>query len=120
MGMPRIKESLLSAVHESAQLESSSGQKYPSSNLATIKMVEDVLRKNKVFRSQNHLSRNLPKQVNHQSLKVVLQYLYDSRKITFLDGKIVWIFSDIDHNDPYLKSFAEDVLADVKKRVEEK
>lgn len=55
-------------------------------------MVEDTIRKAKGVISIAELKRRLPRQVNHNTLKVILNYLQESGKIEFtLDGA-VWIF----------------------------
>jgi len=63
--------------------------------LDTIEMVEDMIRKAKTFPSKNQLWRRLPKQVQYNTFKRILDYLESSNKITFdKDGTIVWIFAD--------------------------
>jgi len=50
--------------------------RYP--NLATILMVEKVLKKNKdVPLKISKLKTKLPKQVMHQTLKIILEYLFN-------------------------------------------
>lgn len=69
-------------------------------NLKTIEMVEAVLAKEKEFSSRNKLSRVLPKQVQQQTIEVILNYLEKSNKIIRdEDGTISWIFGD---NNPKL------------------
>lgn len=69
-------------------------------NLKTIEMVEAVLTKEKEFSSRNKLSRFLPKQVQQQTIEVILEYLERSNKIMRdEDGTISWIFGD---NNPKL------------------
>ena len=69
-------------------------------NLKTIEMVEQVLAKEKEFSSRNRLSRALPKQVQQQTIEVILEYLEKSNKILRdKDGAILWIFGD---NNPKL------------------
>lgn len=63
-------------------------------NLKTIEMIEQVLAKEKEFSSRNKLSRALPKQVQQQTIEVVLEYLERSKKIMRRDGAILWIFGD--------------------------
>jgi hypothetical protein len=62
--------------------------------LSTILMVEEFL--------QNHqetpmkmaeMKRQLPKQVMHQTLKVILEYLWRSGKIEYSPNGICWKFS---------------------------
>lgn len=63
--------------------------------LDTIEMVEDMIRKAKTFPSKNQLWRRLPKQVQYNTFKKILDYLESSNKITYdKDGTIVWIFAD--------------------------
>jgi hypothetical protein len=68
-------------------------------NLKTIEMIEGILAKEKEFSSRNKLSRALPKQVQQQTIEVVLEYLERSNKIMREDGTILWIFGD---NNPKL------------------
>lgn len=63
--------------------------------LNTIQMIEQVLSKQKEFNSRNKLSLALPKQVQQQTIEVVLQYLEKSNKIIRdKTGTILWIFAD--------------------------
>lgn len=63
-----------------------------SPNLATVQMVEESIKKAKEVLSVAELKRRLPKKVNHNTLKIILNYLQQSGKIEFtLDG-VVWIF----------------------------
>jgi hypothetical protein len=57
-------------------------------------MVEEYLRKTKEEKSKNSLFRSLPKQVQYQTLKVILDYLEQSNKITYSNSKIIWIGSN--------------------------
>jgi len=55
-------------------------------------MVEETIREAKQVISVAELKRQLPRKVNHNTLKVILVYLQKSGKIEFtLDG-VVWIF----------------------------
>jgi len=66
---------------------------YP--RLDTVLMVEDAIREAKDYPSKNSLWRSLPKQVQYQTLNVILEYLEKSNKITFTkDNKIMWIASN--------------------------
>ena len=60
--------------------------------LNTVIMVEDVLKNlgNSVT-SVAEIKRNLPRQVNHHTLMVILQYLEDSNKILVGLKGITWI-----------------------------
>lgn len=63
--------------------------------LNTIEMVEGILASKKEFSSRNKLSRALPKQVQPQTIEVILQYLEKSNKIMRdKTGAILWIFAD--------------------------
>ena len=62
--------------------------------LNTVIMVEDVLRKMEgSIISIAELKRKLPKQVNHNTLMVILYYLEKSNKIAVSLGGITWIFN---------------------------
>ncbi|MBU0636058.1 hypothetical protein KKE06_03460 [Candidatus Micrarchaeota archaeon] len=63
-----------------------------SPTLNTVLMVEKVLRKmNESVISVAELKRRLPKQVNHYTLKKILEYLEESNKIVFSSKGITWI-----------------------------
>jgi len=64
---------------------------YP--NLKTVLMVEETLKKANTALTREELKQNLPTQVMHQTLNVILDYLSESGKI--LDGRrgILWIFN---------------------------
>ena len=65
-------------------------KKYHSPTLETIQMVEDVISEKKRFRSKNQLFRDLPKQVNNQTLNIILIYLKKHQKIIIDDdGSII-------------------------------
>lgn len=65
---------------------------YP--NLKTVLEIERVLKEADKVISKNELKRRLPKQIMHQTLNVVLEYLEESGKIVS-DGKgIAWIYQD--------------------------
>lgn len=63
--------------------------------LDTIKMVEDMISKQKEFSSKNRLWRSLPKQVQYKTFTTILDYLEKSNKIMYdKEGTILWIFVD--------------------------
>ncbi|MBI5159153.1 hypothetical protein HY992_03465 [Candidatus Micrarchaeota archaeon] len=64
---------------------------YP--NLKTVLMVEEILKKEQLPIKREALKRKLERQVQHQTLNVILQYLEDSGKI--IDGHkgIVWMYN---------------------------
>jgi len=68
--------------------------------LNTVIMVEDTLRKmNESIVSVAELKRKLPKQVNHITLMVILEYLEKSNKIAVSLKGITWI----ENNNPRIK-----------------
>ncbi len=67
---------------------------FHSPNLTTIRMVEKTLQNSeKSILSVAELKRQLPKQVNHQTLKIILEYLEESNKIVFSSKGITWIYT---------------------------
>ncbi len=68
--------------------------------LNTVMMVEDTLRKlNGSIISIAELKRKLPRQVNHNTLMLILRYLEHSNKIAVTLNGITWI----ENNNPNLK-----------------
>jgi len=63
-----------------------------SPTLNTVLMVEDTLRKAGEVLTIGKLKRMLPKQVMHQTLMAVIDYLEYSGKIVVHDGKVLWTF----------------------------
>lgn len=60
--------------------------------LNTVIMVEETLKKsNESIISVAELKRNLPRQVNHNTLMVILEYLEKSNKIAATLKGITWI-----------------------------
>ncbi len=59
--------------------------------LATILMVEDLLKHQSKPISLSNIRKKLPKQVMHQTLKVILSYLWQSKKIEYTPEGIRWI-----------------------------
>lgn len=80
--------------------------RYP--NLATVLMVEKVLKKNKdIPLKLSKLKTKLPKQVMHQTLKIILEYLFNSGKIIYGPKGIQWIYSKPDHIKKMLNNSIE-------------
>jgi hypothetical protein len=80
-------------------------KRYP--NLSTVLMVEDVLKKNRDIPIKlAELKRKLPKQVMHQTLGIILQYLFKSGKIIYGPKGIQWIYREPEH----LQRMLEDSL----------
>jgi hypothetical protein len=83
-------------------------QKTRSPNLTTILMIENTLKKNRDLpMTLPQLKSKLPKQVMHQTLKVILEYLFNSGKIIYGPKGIQWIFSKPEHLQKMLKNSAE-------------
>ncbi len=62
--------------------------------LNTVLMVENVLRSmDESVITIAELKRRLPKQVNHNTLKVILEYLEASNKILVTVKGITWIYN---------------------------
>jgi len=80
-------------------------KRYP--NLNTVIMVEDFLKKNRDIPIKiTELKQKLPKQVMHQTLQIILEYLFNSGKIIYGPKGIQWIFSEPEH----LKKMMENTL----------
>ena len=73
--------------------------------LASIEMVEDILKEYHEFASKSALQRALPRTIQTQTFNRILEYLEKSNKILFTkDRAVVWIFS----SDPKLKKVWEE------------
>ncbi len=80
-------------------------ERYP--NLNTVIMVENVLKKHQDTPLKiSELKRLLPKQVMHQTLKIILTYLWKSGKIIYGPKGVQWIYSEPQH----LKKMFENTL----------
>ena len=77
-------------------------------NLTTILMVEKFLKKKRdVPIKISELRRKLPKQIMHQTLQVILVYLFNSGKIIYSPKGIQWIYSEPDHIKKMLNNSLE-------------
>lgn len=66
-----------------------------SPTLNTVVMVEEVLDSmDESAIKPAELKRRLPKKINHNMFKIVLDYLEKSNKIFYTHHGIVWIFND--------------------------
>ena len=65
---------------------------YPQ--LDTILTVEEALQNSEDYLTRMQLWRILPKKIQYQTFKLILNYLESSNKIMFSGDKIVWIFSN--------------------------
>ena len=71
-------------------------KRYP--NLNTVLMVEDFLKEHRdVPLKISDLRKKLPKQIMHQTLKVILEYLWKSGKIIYGPRGVQWIYSEPQH-----------------------
>lgn len=71
--------------------------------LDTILMVERAIKEAKKYPSRMELWRSLPKKIQYQTFKRILEYLESSNKIMFNNREIIWIFPD----NPKLKKLLE-------------
>ena len=89
--MPKSK--LKFAETEVIEKENDKTRRYP--NLSTVMMVEDFL---KMHRDKpmkiSDMKKNLPKQIMHQTLNLILEYLENSGKIYIGPKGITWIYND--------------------------
>jgi len=71
-------------------------KRYP--NLNTVLMVENFLRENSDLPLKvSEIKKKLPKQVMHQTLLIILEYLWRSGKIIYGPKGIQWIYSQPEH-----------------------
>ncbi len=63
---------------------------YPK--LDSILMVERAVQNFEDYPTRMELWRSLPKKMQYQTFKLILNYLEKSNKIIFEDDKIIWIF----------------------------
>ena len=79
--------------------------RYP--NLNTVLMVEDFIKKHRDMPMKiSELRKKLPRQVMHQTLKIILEYLWRSGKIIYGPKGVQWIYSEPEH----LRRMMEDTL----------
>jgi len=62
--------------------------------LDTILMVENAIKKAETYPTRKELWNSLPKKVQYQTFKRILEYLESSNKIVFNGRRIVWVFPD--------------------------
>ena len=81
---------------EMVEKENHKIKRYP--NLNTVLMVENFLKEHRDLPLKlSDLKRQLPKQVMHQTLKIILEYLWESGKIIYGPKGIQWIYSEPGH-----------------------
>ncbi|MFH1641750.1 MAG: hypothetical protein ABIC04_02530 [Nanoarchaeota archaeon] len=80
-------------------------KRYP--NLNTVLMVEDFLKGHRDIPIKiTELKQKLPKQIMHQTLQIILEYLFRSGKIIYGPRGVQWIYSEPEH----LKRMIENTL----------
>ncbi|MAG02553.1 hypothetical protein CMI42_04400 [Candidatus Pacearchaeota archaeon] len=57
-------------------------------------MVEKAIQDFEDYPTRMDLWKSLPKQMQYQTFKLILDYLERSNKIMFEDNKIMWIFAN--------------------------
>ncbi len=81
-------------------------KRYP--NLGTVLMVEDFLKKHRDMPMKlSEIKSKLPRQVMHQTLLVILEYLWRSGKIIYGPKGIQWIYSSPEHLKKMLEGAIE-------------
>lgn len=75
---------------------------YPT--LKTVLIVENILKEADTIITKAELERRLPKQIMHQTLKLILEYLESSGKIIITEKGISWIYNE----NPKLKKLLEE------------
>ena len=63
---------------------------YPQ--LDSILMVEGIIQKMKIYPTRMELWKSLPRKMQYQTFKLILEYLEKSNKIMYDKDKIIWIF----------------------------
>ncbi len=81
-------------------------KRYPT--LQTILMVETTLQKNQDIPLKiAEVKRKLPKQIMHQTLALILEYLWRSGKIIYGPKGIQWIYAEPEHLQKMLQNGLE-------------
>src|SRR3989338_6239793 len=92
MKMPKLKINKTEIVEKSED----DVKRYP--NLNTVLMVEDFLKGHRDMPVKfSELKRKLPKQVMHQTLRIILEYLFRSGKILYGPRGVQWVYSEPEH-----------------------
>jgi hypothetical protein len=80
--------------------------RYP--NLNTVLMVEGFLEKHRDMPiPMAEIRANLPRQVMHQTLKIILEYLWKSGKIIYGPKGVQWIYNEPEHLKKMLEGAIE-------------
>ena len=71
-------------------------ERYP--NLNTVLMVENFLKNNRDIPLKiSEIKKKLPKKIMHQTLIIILEYLWKSGKIIYGPKGVQWIYSEPEH-----------------------
>jgi len=62
--------------------------------LDSILRVEKAIQNSKDYPTRMELWKSLPRKMQYQTFKLILEYLEKSNKIMFDEDKIIWIFSN--------------------------
>src|SRR3989344_4610843 len=88
-----MKERLKLTSTELLHKEKNKTKRYP--NLQTVLMVEAFLKNNRDLPLKiSEIKNKLPKQIMHQTLAVILEYLWRSGKIIYGPRGVQWIFAE--------------------------
>lgn len=95
--------------YQNNELQAVNGHKikrYP--NLNTVLMVENFLKANcDLPLKLSEIKKRLPKQMMHQTLKIILEYLWKSGKIIYGPKGVQWIYVEPEHLRKMLKDTLE-------------
>ena len=81
-------------------------KRYP--NLNTVLMVESFLKMHRdIPLKVSEIKKQLPRQVMHETLKIILEYLWRGGKILFGPKGIQWIYSEPEHLRKMLEDSVE-------------
>lgn len=78
---------------------------YPK--LDSILRVEKAILDSEDYPTRMQLWKNLPRQMQYQTFKLILEYLEKSNKIMFDNDKIIWIFA----NNKKLNKLIEEAIS---------
>lgn len=82
------------------------GKRYP--NLSTVLMVESFLKQHRDLPMKiSEIKKKIPRKVMHQTLIIILEYLWKSGKIIYGPRGIQWIYSEPEHLKEMLKNSLE-------------
>lgn len=91
---------------ELIEKENNKIKRYP--NLNTVLMVEDLLKKHQDTPMKiSEIKKQLPKQIMHQTLIIILEYLWKSGKIIYGPRGVQWIYTEPDHLKKMLEGSIE-------------